>query len=44
MEELGESDLPRVILMSAEYAHVKLDRILDILGEDGEEEENEIDG
>jgi hypothetical protein len=44
VDELDEREVLDAILASAQYAHVKLDQILDLLGEDGEEEEDETDG
>jgi hypothetical protein len=32
------------ILISCQYLHVKLDRILEFFGDDGEEEDHEADG
>jgi hypothetical protein len=43
-EELSEREMLEAILGSAQYAHVKLDQILYLLGEDGEAEEDETDG
>jgi hypothetical protein len=43
-EELTEREMLEAILGSAQYAHVKLDQILYLLGEDGEAEEDEADG
>jgi hypothetical protein len=43
-EELSEREMLGAILGSVQYAHVKLDQILDIFGDDGEEEEDEADG
>lgn len=44
MTERTDSETIDAILMSCQYAHVKLDRILDFLEDDGEEEEDEADG
>jgi hypothetical protein len=44
LDELGDREMLRAILGSAQYAHLKLDRIIDLLEEDGEEEEDETDG
>jgi hypothetical protein len=39
-----DDDALRPIMISMLYAHTKLDRIIDLLEEDGEEEEDEADG
>ncbi|HXH96095.1 MAG TPA: hypothetical protein VNH40_02700 [Gaiellaceae bacterium] len=44
MAELPDSEVLDAILMSCQYVHVKLDRILDFLDDDGEAEEDEADG
>ncbi|MGH2934343.1 MAG: hypothetical protein ACRDL2_07500 [Gaiellaceae bacterium] len=44
MDEFSERDMLDAVLTSIQYVHVKLDHILDILGDDGEEEEDETDG
>jgi len=41
---LDERETMLAILTSVQYVHVKLDHILDLLGDDGEEEEDEADG
>jgi len=40
----SDSEVLDAILISCRYLHVKLDQILEILGDDGEEEEDEADG
>jgi hypothetical protein len=42
--ELTDRDVLEANLTSCHYVHVKLDHILDYLGEDGEEEKDEADG
>jgi hypothetical protein len=42
--ELTDREVLDAILTSCQYAHVKLDRILDWIEDDGEEEEDEADG
>jgi hypothetical protein len=42
--EFPDGEVLDAILISCQYAHVKLDRILDFLEDDGEEEEDEADG
>lgn len=44
VEEPTDREALLAILMSVQYAHVKLDWMLDIFGDDGEEEEDEADG
>ena len=44
MKEPKDREALLAILTSVQYAHVKLDHILDLLGDDGEEEEDEADG
>jgi hypothetical protein len=41
--ELPDSEVLDAILISCQYAHVKLDRILESLEDDGEEEEDKAD-
>jgi hypothetical protein len=41
--ELSDGETLDAILISCQYAHVKLGRILDFLEENGEEEEDEAD-
>jgi hypothetical protein len=43
VEELTDRRVLQAILGSVQYAHVKLDQILEMLREDGEEEDNEAD-
>jgi hypothetical protein len=42
--EPSDSEALDAILICCQYAHVRLDRILDFLEDDGEEEEDEADG
>jgi len=42
--ELSDSEVLDAILISCQYVHVKLDQILEIFGDDGQEEEDEADG
>jgi hypothetical protein len=42
--ELTDREVLEAILTSCRYVHVKLDHVLEYLGEDGEEEEDEPDG
>jgi hypothetical protein len=45
MTEFTDRELLDAILTSCQYVHVKLDQILEIFGDDGEEEEeDEADG
>lgn len=44
MAELADREILDAILTSCQYVHVKLDRILNFLDDDGEEEEDEADG
>ena len=44
MAELSDGEVLDAILISSQYVHVKLDRILEFFGDDGEEEEHEADG
>jgi hypothetical protein len=37
--ELTDREVLEAILTSCQYVHVKLDQILDLFGEDGEEED-----
>ncbi|HEY2742675.1 MAG TPA: hypothetical protein VGI69_10925 [Gaiellaceae bacterium] len=43
MAELTDLDVLEAILTSCQYAHVKLDQILEIFGEDGKEEDEADD-
>lgn len=43
MDELPDGEVLDAILISCQYVHVKLDRILEFFGDDGEEEEDEAD-
>jgi hypothetical protein len=43
VDELEDREMLPAILTSLQYAHVKLDQILYILGDDGEAEEDEAD-
>jgi hypothetical protein len=40
----SDSEVLDAILISCQYIHVKFDRILEVFGDDGEEEEDEADG
>jgi hypothetical protein len=44
MARSNDREVLHAILTSCQYLHVKLNQILDLLGEDGEEEEDEADG
>jgi hypothetical protein len=44
MEPRSDGEILDAILISCQYVHVKLDRILDFLEDDGQEEEDEADG
>jgi len=44
VDGLDDRETLEAILTSVQYLHVKLDHILDLLGDDGEEEEDEADG
>jgi hypothetical protein len=43
MPDLTDREVLEAILTSCQHVHVKLDQILDLFGEDGEEED-EVDG
>jgi hypothetical protein len=43
MPELTDREVLEAILTSCQYVHVKLDQVLEIFGDDGEEED-EADG
>ena len=42
--ELTDREVLEAILTSCQHVHMKLDHVLEYLGEDGEEEEDERDG
>jgi hypothetical protein len=44
MAERSDGEVLDAILISCQYLHVKLDQILELFGDDGEEEEDEADG
>jgi hypothetical protein len=44
MAERSDGEVLDAILSSCQYVHVKLDQLLELVGDDGEEEEDEADG